>query len=363
VTRAFHVSPATRYLDLPGPFACESGGSLPAVRVAYRTWGVLAPGGDNAVLVCHALTGSADADAWWAPLFGTGRAIDPDRDFVVCANLLGSCYGTTGPASDRGDGVPWGPDFPLVTVRDMVAVQAMLLDRLGVRRVRVVLGGSLGGMLVLEWALTHSSLIETAVPIATSARHSAWCIGWSEAQRQALRADPRWRDGRYPPDDPPDAGLAAARMVAMCTYRSHASFDERHGRRLQAETGRTLTRGAAPDLFAVESYLRYQGAKLADRFDANAYVTLTRAMDSHDVGLGRGGIEAALAAIAQPALVVSIESDVLYPPAEQEELARLMPGARLATLPSPHGHDGFLIDMDETSRMIVEFRRETGTMR
>ncbi|HSS52517.1 MAG TPA: alpha/beta fold hydrolase, partial [Thermoanaerobaculia bacterium] len=203
--------------ELAEPLRLESGKVLPGVRVAFRTWGAPA---DGAVLVCHALTGSADASSWWAGLFGPGRALDPARDFIVCSNVLGSCYGTTGPASLRpggpGEDQPWGADFPAVTIRDLVRVQHALIRGLGVRRLKLVLGGSLGGMQVLEWALLYPEMVEAIAPIAVSGRHSAWCIGLSEAQRQALYADPLWQGGRYAAEAPPAAGLAAARAIAMC---------------------------------------------------------------------------------------------------------------------------------------------------
>ena len=344
--RAAFIAPETRWVDLPGEFPLEMGGALRGVRVAYRTWGRLDADGANAVVVCHALTGSADADRWWTRMFGPGRALDPDRDFIVCSNILGSCYGTTGPTSiDPATGRPWLGDFPLVTIRDMVRAQRELLRLLGVNRVRLVLGGSLGGMQVLEWALLHPDLVEAIAPIATSARHSAWAIGLSEGQRQAIYADPRWRGGRYDLADPPSAGLSAARMMAMCMYRSKPSFDERFGRRMQSA-----------DVYAMESYLRYQGQQLVDRFDAATYMALTRAMDTHDVARGRGDFEAVLHGIRQPALVVSIDSDVLYYPEEQEEIARLVPNARLVRLASKDGHDAFLIDVDWLSDVVSEFR-------
>ncbi len=345
------VSATTRSWRHAGPFALESGVTRPEVRVAYRTWGELSPAGDNAVLVCHALTGSADADEWWRGILGPGRALDPEGDFIVCSNVLGSCYGTTGPTSGRpGSTEAWGPDFPAVTVRDMVRLQASLLEAVGVRRLRLVIGGSLGGMQALEWAATFPERVDAIVPIATCGRHSAWCIGLSEAQRAAIAADPRWRDGRYAPDDPPAAGLAAARMIAMCTYRSRDSFGERFGRHT----------GPAGD-FSVNGYLRHQGDRLVERFDANSYVTLTRAMDTHDLGRGRAGYRAALAAIRAPALVVAITSDVLYPPEEQAELAGQMPGGRLAWISSPHGHDAFLIETPALDGLVSEFRISQAT--
>jgi homoserine O-acetyltransferase len=351
--RAAFVAPETRFLDLPGELPLELGGSLPGVRIAYRTWGRLDADGANCVVVCHALTGSADADRWWTGMFGAGRAFDPERDFVVCSNILGSCYGTTGPTSiDPRTGRAFLGDFPAITVRDMVRAQRAVVDALGVRRVRLVVGGSLGGMQVLEWALLYPDLVDGIVPIATSARHSAWAIGLSEAQRQAVFADPRWKGGRYDLADPPAAGLAAARMMAMCTYRHKASFEERFGRRLQGQ-----------DVFAMESYLRYQGAQLVERFDAATYVALTRAMDTHDVARARGDFDEVLRSIRQPTLVVSIDSDVLYLPDEQEVIARGIPGARLVRLASQDGHDAFLIDVDWLSERVAEFRGRTPARR
>jgi len=258
------VSPQTRFLTLEEDLELESGARLKGASVAYRTWGALNEEKRDAVLVCHALTGSADADQWWAPLFGS--VLDERKDFIICSNLLGSCYGTTGPASANPvSGLRYGPDFPPITLRDMAALQKALLDRLGVKRVKFAIGGSLGGMLVLELALCYPETFRGVVSIAACGRHSAWCIGQSEAQRAAIKADAKWLGGRYDENDPPSAGLAAARMAAMCSYRSPRSFAQRHGRRLQDESGR----------FSVQSYLRYQGEKLAERFDANCYAALT----------------------------------------------------------------------------------------
>lgn len=341
-----HLSPETRSLTLPGAFVLDSGEQLADVEVAYRSWGRRAPAGDNAVLVCHALTGSADVDRWWPGLLGPGRALDPERDFILCSNVLGGCYGTTGPASSdaRGERV-LGARFPRVSVRDMVRLQMRWLEALGVRRLRLVLGGSLGGMQVLEWALLAPELVEAIAPISVSGRHSAWCIAWSEAQRRAIAADPRWKNGEYDAADPPAAGLAAARMMAMVSYRSRESFDARFGRE----------RGSGED-FEVERYLRHQGEVLVDRFDAISYVTLTRAMDAHDVAAGRGEYPRVLASIRQPALVVGTKTDVLYPLAEQEELAGGLVSAELACLDSPHGHDAFLIEQEQLNRLLLEFR-------
>lgn len=343
------VTEGTATLALDRPFALECGELLADVRVAYRTWGRVSPGGDNAVLVCHALTGSADVDRWWPGVLGPGRALDPEHDLVICANVLGSCYGTTGPTSSRpGATGVWGPDFPAITVRDMVRLQAALLDHLGVSRLRLVIGGSLGGMQALEWAVSSPQRVGAAVVIAAPARQSAWGIALSHAQRAAITADPRFCHGRYEEDAPPSDGLAIARMVAMCSYRSWESLERRFGRE-----------GAADGGFQVESYLRHHGRKLAERFDANSYITLTRAMDSHDVGRGRSGVAAALAATDVATLVVAIDSDVLFPPEEQWQLVEGMPSARLAWLASPHGHDAFLIESDELNRLVTKFRAAT----
>jgi homoserine O-acetyltransferase/O-succinyltransferase len=352
-----HVSSETRFVEISErPFLLQGGGSLPRVRVAYRTWGRLDRHGVNAVLVCHALTGSADADVWWRDLLGPGKALDPERDFVVCSNVLGGCYGSTGPSSvapssEGGETRTWGAAFPAVSIRDMVRLQAALLDELGVRRLRLVIGGSMGGMQVLEWAALYRERVEAIVPIAVSSRHSPWCIGLHAAQRSAIRADPQWRGGEYSRHEPPAEGLAVARMIAMTSYRSWQSFGQRFGRSLRAD-GR----------FQVEAYLEHQGSKLVSRFDANSYLVLTRAMDDYDLGLSRGGHERVLEAIRQPALVVGIDSDALYPLAEQEELVRLLPAAELWRLRSPHGHDAFLIEGEALGERVLAFRRELGQL-
>ena len=339
-------SQETHFLTLDDPVELENGHLLEEITVAFRTWGTLNQARDNAVLVCHALTGSADADRWWPGLFGPGKTLDPNRDFVICSNVLGSCYGTTGPASLRPDGgTSYGPDFPDVTVRDMVHVQRRLLDALGIWRLQMVIGGSLGGMQTLEWAASCPERVGAAVVVATSGRHSPWCIAQSEAQRAAIRADAAWNEGWYSPARPPARGLAAARMMAMCTYRTPGNFGDRFGRGVD-------TKGD----FLSESYLRHHGNKLVGRFDANAYIVLTRAMDSHDLGRGRGPYPDILGSISSPVLVVAISSDLLYPPVEQYELAQWIPRAHLMELQSNHGHDGFLIDTEELNFHIGAFR-------
>ena len=343
-----HLSPETRFFRSPAPFVLDSGAELPGLTLAYRTWGDPANARDNAILVCHALTGSADVDAWWPGMIGPEGAFDPARDFVVCCNIPGSCYGSTGPVSLRpgGSGERWRADFPRLTVRDMVRAEHLLLERLGIERLALVTGPSLGGMQALEWALMYPERVGSIVPIGVGGRHSAWCLAMNEAQRQAIYADPAWQDGYYNDDDPPERGLAAARMMAICGYRSWHGFEQRFGRERRAD-----------GLFEVQSYFRHQGAKINRRFDANTYVRLTQAMNEHDIAYGRGEYEAVIARIAQPALVVSISSDILYPPHEQEVLARHMPNARYEILESPHGHDGFLIQTAELAALVRDFRK------
>jgi homoserine O-acetyltransferase len=354
----FAPSQLTQRLVLDQPFALESGERLPQIEIAYRTWGKLAPEADNAVIVCHALTGSADAEQWWSAVIGRRHAIDPANDFIVCSNVLGGCYGSTGPTSIAPDGRPWGARFPRVSIRDQVRAQMTLADSLGIRRIRLVIGGSMGGLQALEWAVLDPDRVQALATIAASGRHSAWCLAWSEAQRIALRADPRFRDGNYDPADPPAAGLAAARAIAMIGYRSPHSLERRFGRATGHEV--FASRADVPEDFAVGGWLRHHGKALADRFDANSYLTLLDAMDTHDLGRGRGGYSDALASIRQPVLVVSVTSDALYVPSDQQSLARMLPSAELAQFESEHGHDGFLIDADRLEPLLFGFRVRYG---
>jgi homoserine O-acetyltransferase len=338
------ISPDTQFYRLSQPFLLESGEVLPGVQVAYRTWGSLNAARDNAILVCHAFTGWADLENWWKPFLEVGQSLDPNQDLIICSNILGSCYGTTGPTSiNPATGKPYGANFPQITVRDMVCLQAQLITHLEIESLKLVIGGSLGGMQVLEWAVAYPERVRSLAVIAASGRHSAWCIGLSEAQRQAIYADPHWQAGNYAPDRQPTQGLAVARMIAMTTYRSWDSFTHRFGR--QAATG--------SDQFAIASYLQYQGQKLI----ANTYITLSHAMDRHDLTRPGRTYEAVLQSIWQPTLIVSIPSDILYPPVEQQELARLIPHATFAWLDSPHGHDAFLMDMDALNQIVRQFRQ------
>ncbi|HKT32165.1 MAG TPA: homoserine O-acetyltransferase [Gammaproteobacteria bacterium] len=333
-------SEETRFAQLPEPLALECGARLHEVTLAYRSWGQLNATRDNAVLVCHALTGSADADQWWPGLLGPGHALDPEREFILCSNVLGGCYGSTGPGDiNPATGRRYGGAFPVVSVRDMVRAQARLADELGIVRFALVIGGSLGGMQALEWAASFPERVGALVAIGCGVRQSPWAIAWSEAQRQAIFADPNWCGGNYSPATPPIAGLAAARAMAMLSYRHWREFEKRFGRRHRDGT------------FEIESWLRHHGDKLVKRFDAASYVTLTRAMDTHDLARDRSD----LSVLSMPALVVGITSDLLYPLAEQQELAALLPNAEPEVLDSPHGHDAFLIETEQLNQLVAEF--------
>lgn len=358
----------TRYQDLytpDDPFTMESGATLPNVTVAYETYGTLDASGTNAVLVCHALTGSAHAaglhpgestpGGWWDSFIGPGKPLDTERFFVICSNFLGSCYGTTGPLSvDPSTGRPYGMTFPQMTVRDMVTVQKRLIDQLGVRQLRTVIGGSLGGMQVLEWGVMFPDSVASLIPIATSAQHSAWSVGLNDIGRQAIMNDPDWRGGEYHGHGQPRRGLSLARQVAMMSYRSEREFAGRFGRAKRQENG---DRFDPENIFQVESYLRHQGKKLVDRFDANTYLYITRAMDLHDVAYGRGALPDVLASVRHPALCIGIDSDILYPAHEQRSIAEALPSAEYREIASPYGHDAFLIEFEQMASFVREFLR------
>jgi len=335
----------TQIFNLNAPFTTESGQTLSDVQVTYKTWGTLNDDASNAVLICHALTGNADADEWFPGLFSDPEVLNPESQFIICSHVLGGCYGTTGPTTmNPATGRPWQGDFPEVTIRDMVRVQQHLLDALGVASIELAVGGSMGGMQVLEW-LIMDNRVQKAMLIAMGKCHSPWTIGFSEAQRRAIKADRNWKNGFYPPEAPPSDGLAAARMMGMMMYRSAEAFERRFARNEQEGN---------PGLLQVNSYLNYQGDKLVRRFDANTYMRLTVAMDSHDVSRERGTFGEVLGNIQVPVLVLGISSDVLYPVHEQKDLASLLPNATYAELDSDEGHDAFLI---EFPKMIHQFKK------
>lgn len=337
---------------LKKPFITEAGFRFDEPVVAYKTWGSLNKEKDNVILICHALTGHAAADEWFPGIFGEGRVCDPEKNFIICINVPGSPYGSVGPWSENPEtGEPYRNSFPEITVRDMVRFQQLLLDQLGITGIELVLGSSLGGMQALEFAIMDER-IETAALIAMGKSHSPWAIGISHAQRRAIFADPKWNDGNYDKDDGPDQGLAAARMMAMITYRAPADYEKKFSRRLQDDS----------DQFQVESYLDYQGQKLANRFDALSYIILTKAMDSHDVSRGRGTFENVLGGVQIPVKVIGIDSDHLYPIHEQKELANLLKNAEYKEIKSSYGHDAFLIEFEQINDIINPFIKEKQTL-
>ncbi|WP_069132741.1 homoserine O-acetyltransferase MetX [Rhodohalobacter halophilus] len=326
-------------------FITESGARLESPEVAYKTWGTLNGGRDNVVLICHALTGHAAADEWFPGIFGKGNICDPDQHFIICINVPGSCYGSVGPQSvNPQTGRPYRNDFPELTIRDMVRFQQQFLDQLGINGIELVIGGSMGGMQALEFIIMDRRS-RSAVLIAMGKAHTPWAIGISHAQRTAITNDPGWKDGNYELNEGPFRGVAAARMMAMITYRAPEDYNRKFGRKLQNEDGQ----------FQIESYLNHQGEKLAKRMDAHTYITLTKAMDSHDISRGRSDFEQVLDRVEIPVQVIGIRSDHLYPIAEQKELADLLPNGRYAEIDSPAGHDGFLIEFDQLNEIIIPF--------
>ncbi|MEG8041119.1 homoserine O-acetyltransferase [Sphingomonas sp. LR60] len=357
----------SRRVVLPGSLRLDGGALLAPVEIAYETYGTLAADGGNAMLVCHALTGDqhlasahprTGKPGWWQRMVGPGKPIDTDRYFVICTNVLGSCMGSTGPASvDPSTGRPYAMAFPVITIRDMVRAQALLLDHLGVARLAAVVGGSMGGMQALSWAATFPERVERCVVLASTARHSAQNIAFHEVGRQAVMADPNWRGGDYYDSDPPAAGLAVARMAAHITYLSEAGLTEKFGRRLQARAQKSF--GFDAD-FQVESYLRHQGLAFTDRFDANSYLYITRALDYFDLAEEHGGLLAnAFRGTATRFCLVSFDTDWLYPTAESRSIVHALMAAgapaSFVELSSPFGHDAFLLDSPELDRVIHGF--------
>ncbi len=344
-----------------GSLTTRSGATIPDVRVAYETWGTLAADGSNAVYVCHALTGDSHVtgpagpghltEGWWSGLVGPGRPLDTDHWFVVCANILGGCQGTTGPSSIAPDGRRWGSRFPIITVPDMVEVERRVMDALGIQTWALMLGPSLGGMRVLEWMVAHPDRVRAGLVFGTTAAVTADEIGIHQVQIEAITADPNFAGGDYydaPDGHGPHRGMGLARRIAHLTYRTETELDLRFGR--QAQGDEEPIQGGR---FAVESYLDHHAVKLARRFDANTYISLTRAMSLFDLGEGRGGVEAALAHITAPLVVVGIDSDRLFPLRLQQRIADHASGSRgLEILRSPYGHDGFLVEDQQVGSFV-----------
>ncbi|KAK5959810.1 homoserine O-acetyltransferase PWA37_002875 [Arxiozyma heterogenica] len=432
-----------RVVEIP-QLQLESGITINNFPIAYKTWGNLNETGDNVLVICHALTGSSDVADWWGPLLGDDLAFDPSRFFIICLNSMGSPYGSFSPLSiDETTGQRYGPEFPLCTVRDDVRAHRIVLDSLGVTSIACVIGGSMGGMLALEWcAIYGRDYVKNLVALATSARHSAWCISWSEAQRQSIYSDPNYCDGYYSLDNPPSVGLSAARMSALLTYRSRDSFENKFSRRIpsasqqqktaslkdepyplhrepstvneqslqihndgisslnsarltahcqeqnrdspitrrnnstsssnssitsitsisSAVVGEVKETKPAQTYFSAQSYLRYQGTKFVNRFDANCYIAITRKLDTHDLTRDREeydeNIEQVLNSMDQPSLIIGISSDGLFTYSEQEFLAEHLKNAHLEKITSPEGHDAFLLEFKLINELIVKFLRK-----
>jgi len=366
-----------RLADAANPLPLEIGGSIHPVDVEYETYGTLSPARDNVVLICHALSGDAhvagwDADAeamgrtwrtrkpgWWDAIVGPGKALDTRRYFVVCSNVLGSCYGTTGPSSPNpATGAPYGLEFPMVTVTDWVQLQARLLDALGIGEVHAVVGGSLGGQQVIEWALAFPGRARKCIVLAASARLSAQGLGFNAVARHAVMHDADFRDGAYYGQRPPQEGLAAARMLAHITYLSGKGMDIKFGRRRQDGA---LPRSGFDIEFQVESYLDHQGRSFVERFDANSYLYITRAMDYYDAAArwGDGDLVRACARIRAQVVVVSFSSDWLYPPDQCREFAMALMRNRIPVsylnVHSDYGHDAFLVETEIVERLLAGF--------
>ena len=337
--------PGDRQFIKIGDLTLESGEVLPDITIAYQTWGQLNADRNNAILVNHALTGWSDVPGWWPSIVGPGLALDSNKYFIICPNVIGGCQGSTGPSSLAPDGKRWGSRFPVITIRDMVAAELRVTDLLDIKSYVLAVGPSLGGMRSLEWAIDHSDRVEAICTIGSSAVATGDQIGGASIQIRAIKSDRYFNGGDYYEQEiGPTEGMGIARRIAHLTYRTESEMDVRFGRELQGdETGR----------YAIESYLDHQALKLARRFDANTYIALTEAMNSHDVGRGRGGVAAALGAITIPVSVISIDTDRLFPLRLQEEIVELTPSARpLETISSPFGHDGFLIEAESMGDLL-----------
>ena len=328
-------------------FLLESGGTLPGFQLHYTTYGTLNEARDNVIWVCHALTANAHVLDWWAGLFGPDTLYDPDEYFIVCANMLGSCYGSTGPLSENPlTGEPFYHDFPMLTNRDIVRSFDLLRRHLNLPKIHTLIGGSMGGQQALEWTMMRPNLVQHLIQIASNAQHSPWGIAFNESQRMAIRHDATW------PERSSAAGLngmRTARSIALLSYRHYQTYAES-----QQEPSAEKT-----DNFRAASYQQYQGEKLARRFNAFSYWTLSKAMDSHHIGRGRGSVEELLSAIKTRCLFVGVDTDLLFPPSEQEFLARHVPKAQCVIIASHYGHDGFLIEVEKLTRTIGRFYAET----
>jgi len=380
-------------------FELESGEILKSPQVAYKTYGKLNETRDNVIVICHALTGSCDVEDWWGPLIGPGKPFDPNIYFIFCGNVLGSPYGTTSPITINPDtGRPYGPDFPLTTMRDDVRIHKYILDQLNVKSVEYVIGGSLGGMHAFEWAFFGKEYVHNVIAIATSAYQSAWLIAWNEAQRQCIFCDPNYNNGYYTEDKQPELGLQNARIQGLMTYRSNISFQKRFDRKIMKvkkvdpaennlksihslihnEGNRSLRLDNQkrrkplpksqytkeniilnPYVYSAQSYLRYQADRFVKRFDANCYIALTRKLDTHDIARDRfDSIDEALKSIEQNMLVLIIKSDGVFCIEEQEKIVKNVPNSEMHFIKSEDGHDGFLLEFQQVIDLIITYMKK-----
>jgi homoserine O-acetyltransferase/O-succinyltransferase len=340
---ASHTPAGLQQFTPPAGLILANGVHLADATIGYQTWGKLNAAGDNVVWICHALTGTTDAMVWWSEIFGSNRAIDPEQDFVVCANVLGGCYGSAGPTTN--------PDFPAITISDMVRQQYLLAQHLKIKSIRLMLGGSMGGFQALEWSIRYPHMVQRLALVATSYRQPAQAIALSSLQCAQIRNDPKFNGGRYDPNDPPVEGLALARQIGHLSYRCFDELDARFDRQQDASGN-----------FQVNNYLAHQGRKLTKRFDANSYLILNAAMNAFDACEGRGEPRFALGRLQLPVLIVSVDTDWLYPPSEQARLANLLPNAALVHIHSRAGHDGFLLDAAQFEPALRSFARDADTV-
>lgn len=332
------------YYTFPEPFELELGGKIENLTIAYDTYGTLAEGGGNAVWVCHALTANSDVADWWPHTVEKGAFLDPEKCFTVCANIIGSCYGSTGPLSvNPATGKPYYGDFPRLTIRDMARAHSLLADHLGLRRIHALVGSSVGGFQAVEWIAAEPRRFGRLVLIATDVKASPWSIAIDETQRMAIKADATWGE---PTAEAGAAGLAAARAIGLLSYRGGEGYNLTQ----QDPESDTL-----PDDHRACTYQRHQGDKLVKRFNAYSYMTILDAFDTHDVGRGRGGVDAALRRICCPTMVVGLTTDIIFTPAEQREIARRIPGAVYREISSPLGHDGFLVEHGQLNAILNDF--------
>lgn len=338
---------AIQHYTCEAPFLLECGETLYGLEIAYHTYGKMNESGSNIIWICHALTANSDAADWWKGLVGAECLINPEEYFIVCANIIGSCYGSTGPLSNNvASHQPYYAHFPLVTIRDMVAAHILLRKYLGIQSIQLLMGGSMGGYQVLEWAVMEPSVIKKLFLIATSPSESAWGVAVHTAQRLAIEADSTWR---HHIADAGTAGLKAARAIGMITYRNYATFQEKQ----------TDPDPEKIDGFKASSYINYQGQKLVNRFNAYSYWLLTKAMDSHHLARGRGGnLIAVLQSVQQPTLIIGISSDILCPIDEQQFMATYMPNAALEVIHSTYGHDGFIIETQQITNLLKPFMHQ-----